>query len=40
MMGRLSDDQGKFFYDFDLDEQVPADHVLRRIGFTKRTAFP
>jgi len=31
MMGRLSDDQGKFFYDFDLDEQVPADHVLRRI---------
>jgi len=31
MMGRLSGDQGTFFYGFDLDEQVPSDHVLRRI---------
>ena len=31
MMGRLADDQGKFFYDFDLDDHVPADHLLRRI---------
>ena len=31
MMGRLTDDQGKFFYDFDLDDHVPADHLLRGI---------
>jgi len=31
MMGRLTDDQGKFFYDFDLNDHVPADHLLRGI---------
>ncbi len=31
MLGRLSNDQSKFFYDFDLNEHVPADHLLRRI---------
>jgi|TARA_B100000315_G_scaffold196006_1_gene187046 transposase len=31
MMGRLSADQGKFFYDFSLEDHVPADHMLRGI---------
>jgi transposase len=31
MMGRLASDQGRFFYDFCLEDHVPADHVLRRI---------
>ena len=31
MMGGLPSDQGKFFYDFCLDDHVPSDHVLRRI---------
>ena len=31
MMGRLSSDQGKFFCDFDLNDHVPADHLLRGI---------
>lgn len=31
MMGRLSSDQGKFLCDFDLNDHVPADHLLRRI---------
>ena len=28
MMGLLADDQGKFFYDFHLDDHVPTDHLL------------
>ena len=32
MMGRLEGEQGKFFYDFCLDDHVPADHLSRRIG--------
>jgi transposase len=31
MMGRLEVDQGRFFYDFSLEDHVPADHLLRRI---------
>ena len=31
MMGRQSADQGRFFYDFCLEDHVPADHLLRRI---------
>lgn len=31
MMGRLSSDQGKLFYAFDLDAAVPADHLVREI---------
>src|SRR5262245_7687962 len=31
MMGRQGDGQGRFFYAFDLDEVVPADHVVRQI---------
>ena len=31
MMGRLTAGQGQLFYEFHLDEVVPADHVVRRI---------
>jgi len=32
MMGRQEHGQGRFFYQFDLEEMVPADHLLRGIG--------
>jgi hypothetical protein len=31
MMGRREDGQGRFFYSFDLDTVVPADHLVRQI---------
>jgi hypothetical protein len=31
MMGRLKGDQGQLFYEFHLDEVVPADHLVREI---------
>jgi transposase len=31
MMGRRKDEQGQFFYSFDLDNVVPSDHLVRRI---------
>jgi len=31
MMGRRGDGQGQFFYSFDLDEVVPAGHLVRQI---------
>jgi len=31
MMGRQAADQRRFFYDFCLEDHVPADHLLRRI---------
>lgn len=31
MMGRRDRDQGRLFYEFRLDEMVPADHLLRRM---------
>ena len=31
MMGRQSVDQSRFFYDFCVEDHVPADHVLRQI---------
>jgi len=31
MMGRQEGGQGQFFYSFDLDEVVPADHLVRQI---------
>ena len=31
MMGRLESDQDQFFYNFCLDDIVPADHLVRRI---------
>jgi transposase len=32
MMGRQNRDQRQLFYDFSLDEMIPADHLLRRIN--------
>jgi transposase len=32
MMGRLNQDQGRFFYSFCLDEAVPGDHRVREIA--------
>jgi hypothetical protein len=31
MMGRREDGQGQFFYAFNLDKVVPADHLVRQI---------
>ncbi len=31
MMGRREVGQGQFFYSFDLDEVVPADHLVRQM---------
>jgi transposase len=31
MMGRLTGDQSRLFYEFRLDEVVPADHLVREI---------
>jgi transposase len=31
MMGRQRRDQGKLFYEFQLDDRIPKDHLLRRI---------
>jgi transposase len=31
MMGRLKGDQGQLFYEFHLDDVVPADHLVRQI---------
>jgi transposase len=32
MMGRRKDEQGQFYYAFDLDEVVPPDHLVRQIN--------
>jgi len=32
MMGRRERDQGKLFYEFNLDDMIPASHLLRRIN--------
>jgi hypothetical protein len=32
MMGRLKDEQGQLFYEFELDEVVPDDHLVREIA--------
>jgi hypothetical protein len=31
-MGRLNREQGQLFYEFRLDEVVPEDHLVRKIG--------
>ena len=31
MMGRLSEEQAEFFYEFCLDSYIPEDHLLRGI---------
>lgn len=38
MMGRQTADQARLFYEFHLDERVPADHLLRRIDVFVATA--
>lgn len=38
MMGRRDRDQGKLFYEFRLDDMVPADHLLRRMDVFVTTA--
>ncbi len=32
MMGRQTRDQGRLFYEFHLEDRVPANHLLRRIN--------
>jgi hypothetical protein len=32
MMGRQNRDQRRLFYEFSLDEMIPADHLLRLIN--------
>src|SRR5246500_1145647 len=32
MMGRLKSDQGQLFYEFHLNDAVPEDHLVRKIG--------
>ena len=32
MMGRRKRDQGKFFYEFRLEDRIPANHLLRRMN--------
>ena len=31
-MGRLKSDQGQLFYEFDLSDAVPEDHMVRKIA--------
>lgn len=31
MMGRREEEQGQFFYSFDVDKVVPSDHLVRQI---------
>jgi hypothetical protein len=31
MMGQQGEDQAKLFYEFCLEDRVPADHMLRKI---------
>jgi hypothetical protein len=38
MMGRQDRDQRRLFYAFNLDEMVPADHLLRRLKITRKSA--
>jgi transposase len=32
MMGRQNRDQGRLFYEFNLDDVLPKDHLLRRMN--------
>ena len=36
MMGRQTADQARQFYEFHLDQRVPADHLLRRKSATAK----
>ena len=39
MMGRQTRGQEQFFYEFSLDEVVPADHLVRRIDAVLDTSW-
>jgi transposase len=39
MMGRQRRDQGRLFYEFRLDDRIPANHLLRRINVFVTAAF-
>ena len=32
MMGRQSTNQARLFYEFDLEDRIPSNHLLRRIN--------
>ena len=34
MMGRQERDQGELFYEFNLDDLIPKDHLLRRMNWS------
>jgi hypothetical protein len=38
MVGRQDRDQGRFFYEFNLDDVIPRDHLLRRMNGFVTTA--
>ena len=38
MMGRQNRDQRQLFYEFSLDEMIPADHLLRQ--FSRQPFWP
>jgi hypothetical protein len=40
MMGRQDRDQRQLFYEFSLDEMIPADHLLRRINVSRQPFWP
>ena len=40
MMGPAVGGQGRLFYDFDLEDMVPADHLLRRIDAVLDLSWP
>ncbi len=40
MMGEPVGRQDRLFYEFDLEDMVPGDHLLRRIAFEAPTVLP
>jgi transposase len=40
MMGRQDRDQRQLFYEFNLDEMIPTDHLLRRINVFATAVLP
>jgi len=40
MMGRLKSEQGQLFYQFQLGDAVPEDHLVRTIDCVYRKPYP
>ena len=40
MMGRQAADQGQLFYEFNLDDMIPKDHLLRRMNRLRHCGWP